>query len=324
MSLRSMHEASRPSREGTKQEKEQDIQLMEELSNRVAEQEQEILELSSKCSALMSELQKRSVTIVELNEQIEKLNESDLVLKENEKLKEANHHIAREAENVVLSIRAEYKQKVKELANQKSRAEQRESEAESLKHCLQDRIKAEAEEMSRDRRKSLEKEYQAKKAGYESVLLGSLLYGILCTGFTAWRSETFVSDFKAFFTGIWTLLCLCAENVLKLAKWASQIGDMIPQPVVAGIAHWAILIATVVLAGGGIAFLLFRAGKYAYVHYKDGYWDTISLAVALISLAVAVFFAEPIRAVLPVNLLLLMILVHIVYVGVRCYEKWTK
>lgn len=41
----------------------------------------------------------------------------------------------------------------------------------------------------------------------------------------------------------------------------------------------------------------------------------------LISLAVSVYFAEFIRAVIPINLLLLLILVHIVYVLIRWYVK---
>ena len=46
-----------------------------------------------------------------------------------------------------------------------------------------------------------------------------------------------------------------------------------------------------------------------------------TLAVFLISLAVSVYFAEPIRVVIPINLLLLLILVHIVYVLIRWYVK---
>lgn len=56
------------------------------------------------------------------------------------------------------------------------------------------------------------------------------------------------------------------------------------------------------------------------VHYKMA----VSLAVFLISLAVSVYFAEPIRAVIPINLLLLLILVHIVYVLIRWYVKGCK
>lgn len=56
-------------------------------------------------------------------------------------------------------------------------------------------------------------------------------------------------------------------------------------------------------------------------HEDEDYADTMSLAVFLISLAVSVYFAEPIRAVIPINLLLLLILVHIVYVLIRWYVK---
>ena len=55
--------------------------------------------------------------------------------------------------------------------------------------------------------------------------------------------------------------------------------------------------------------------------YTEDYADTMSLAVFLISLAVSVYFAELIRAVIPINLLLLLILVHIVYVLIRWYVK---
>jgi len=102
---------------------------------------------------------------------------------------------------------------------------------------------------------------------------------------------------------------------------ASQLGDMIHQPIVAAIVHWVILIAVVLLVGGGAVFLLFLAGNYAYVHYRKDYADIMSLEVVLISMAVAVFFAEPIKALVSVNLLLLLILVHILYVGVRWYIK---
>ena len=64
---------------------------------------------------------------------------------------------------------------------------------------------------------------------------------------------------------------------------------------------------------------LFPEGSFEF--YTEDYADTMSLAVFLISLAVSVNFAELIRAVIPINLLLLLILVHIVYVLIRWYVK---
>ena len=175
--------------------------------------------------------------------------------------------------------------------------------------------------MYNSRRKSLESAYQGKRIALDGVFFGSLAYGVLCTVFTAVRSERFVSDFKAFFGTIWAFLLTALEKLLQLAKWASQIGDKIPQEIVAFIVHWFVLIAVVVLVGGGAILLLFIGVEWVYQNYKSDYADTTSLAVALASLAISVFFAEPIRAVIPINLLLLLIITHVLYVGVRWFIK---
>ena len=65
----------------------------------------------------------------------------------------------------------------------------------------------------------------------------------------------------------------------------------------------------------------FYGASKVFEFYTEDYADTMSLAVFLISLAVSVYFAEFIRAVIPINLLLLLILVHIVYVLIRWYVK---
>ena len=55
--------------------------------------------------------------------------------------------------------------------------------------------------------------------------------------------------------------------------------------------------------------------------FPEGSFEREGHPEDLISLAVSVYFAEPIRAVIPINLLLLLILVHIVYVLIRWYVK---
>ena len=70
--------------------------------------------------------------------------------------------------------------------------------------------------------------------------------------------------------------------------------------------------------------LIFLGASKVFEFYTEDYADTMSLAVFLISLAVSVYFAEPIRVVIPINLLLLLILVHIVYVLIRWYVKGCK
>ena len=186
-------------------------------------------------------------------------------------------------------------------------------------------IQAKAEDMSKDERNRLESQYKAKTARYEGAMLGSLLYGTLCTLFTAACSETFINDFKAFFGAIWSFVLLCADKVLGVAKWTAQVGNMIPQPMVSAIVYWLIQIIFVFGVAVGVGFLLFISGEKLYKWYKEYFADQISLAEFLISFAVVVFFAEPIREVLPVNLLLLLLISHGVYIGIRQYIKgWRR
>ena len=70
---------------------------------------------------------------------------------------------------------------------------------------------------------------------------------------------------------------------------------MIPQPTVSAIVHWLIQIILVVGVAVGVGFLLFIGGEKLYSGYKEHFADQISLAELLISFAVVVFFAEPIR-----------------------------
>lgn len=222
---------------------------------------------------------------------------------------------------MVQNCKAEYEQKIRELDRQKDRAERMEHDAKTAMARQQDFIRAKAETMSKAERIRLESQYKAKTAGYEGAMLGSLLYGTLCTLFTAARSEAFISDFKAFFVTIWSFLQLSAEGVLKGAKWAAQLGNMIPQPTIATLVHWLIQIVVIVGVTGGAGVLLFIGGEKLYNGYKEHFADKISLAELLISFAVVVFFAEPIREVLPVNLLLLLLLCHGAYIGIRQYIK---
>lgn len=310
MGLRSMHEQS-------KQESSLQLGLIEQQSQRIAELESRISELSSTNSTLMSELQKKSETIKSLNDKIGKLAESDNVLKLNAELKQHNEQLQKEkqaaiakAETEVSSVKREYAQKAALLERQRSEAALLQKQLQEQKANSQKHIREQAESMSK-----------SEMLLYKGFLLGCLLYGVLCTVLTAARSEAFVSDFKAFFVAIWGFIRVAAEKLLELSKWASQLGDMIPQDVVAVIAHWLILVAVTVLLGGGVAVLLIIGISKAYGFYKEGYADQTSLAVALVSLAVAVFFAEPIRQLVPVNLILLLIITHVLYVGVRWYIK---
>lgn len=323
MGLRAMHEASKQS-----STQESSLQLIEEQSQTIAELQQRVSELSSENSELMRELRSKSETIKSLNEKIGTLSESDEVLKKNAELKQLNELLRKEqqateqrAETMVLSVKEEYAQKERQLAQTQAAADRARVEAEATRSRQAEQVKEKAAQAYSSQKEALEREYKGKTLLHKTFLVGCLLYGVLITVFTAVRSTRFRADFIEFFTGLWAGACWLSGAVWELGQAAAGLGDKIPQPAAAAVVHWLLLILVV----GGIAVAvgvgLFWGIKILLDFYKADYADIGSLVAALIALAAAVFFAEPIRAVIPINLLLLLILVHIVYVLIRWYVK---
>lgn len=307
-------------------ELERSIEDREQKQSQIKQLEQEVSELSLQNSELMSELRNKSEMIKSLNARIGILSESDKVLKQNAKLKQLNEqlksekqHTEQEAAAMVLSVKEEYSQKESELAQTQAAADQAKRDAEALRSRQNELIKEKAAQVYSTRKAALEREYRAKTGSYQGFLLGCLLYGLLTTVFTAVRSERFVADFKAFFVGLWSGVCWLARAVLQLGQAAAELGDKIQNLTAAVVVHWLLLV--VVVGGIGAAVLggLLWGVKKLLDFYKENYADTQSLVVFIISLAVVVFFAEPIREYIPLNLLLLLLMVHIAYMGVRWY-----
>ena len=128
-------------------------------------------------------------------------------------------------------------------------------------HCISGEIHA--------RIYPLDRKFKAQTASYDSFLLGLLLYGVLTTVFTAVRSEAFVSDFKTFFMVIWQFIVNVFQLLLKGGQWASQLGDKIPQPVVATIVHYLLLIVFVGGIAIGVGFLIFLGASKVFEFYTE-------------------------------------------------------
>lgn len=338
MGLKSMH-AEKQSEQP--QQSVQDNSLIEQQSQRITELEHQISELSSINSTLMSELRKKSEIIVKLNEKEEIYNKSDLIKKQNAELEKRNRELEQSEQNARQEAMTEVSAVKEECAKRERIAESKAQEADRLKSHLKaveadlsGQIDKKAQNLVESKlnalhgvyeakQRSLDRKFKAKTASYDSCMLGLLLYGVLITVFTAVRSEAFVSDFKTFFKVVWGFLT-CFGWLENGANFMAQIGDKIPQEIVATIVHW--LLWFIVLFGVGIgAVVLLLIGIAKLVKwYAEEYADNTSLGFALVSLALSIFFAEEIRTFLPINLLLLLILVHIVYVLIRWYVKGCK
>ena len=66
-----------------------------------------------------------------------------------------------------------------------------------------------------------------------------------------------------------------------------------------------------------IVWIGYQVGKI----YRKYCWDIISIMMAIMSTAIVIYFGEWIKSVIPINLIVLLLLVHVVYIGIRCYVK---
>ena len=178
-----------------------------------------------------------------------------------------------------------------------------------------------AKEKYDTQREKLAGRYKTKTAMYEALMFLLIWYSVSTTLFQMIRSKIFISDCVVFFDTIATFIQTIAGWIILTGKNMAQISNGISNPVVAGIVYWLIriLICGGCLVGAGI-LVAFIGIKIAGL-YKKYCWDMITILVTLISLEIAIYFGDWIKTVLPINMLFLLLLVQLVYVGIRWYVK---
>ena len=72
-----------------------------------------------------------------------------------------------------------------------------------------------------------------------------------------------------------------------------------------------------VITGWLIIGIGYQVGKI----YRKYCWDILSIMVEIMSTAIAIYFGERIKSVMSIKLIVLLLLVHVVYIGIRCYVK---
>ena len=166
-----------------------------------------------------------------------------------------------------------------------------------------------AKEKYDTQREKLAGRYKAKTVMYEALIFLLIWYSVSTTLFQMIQSKVFISDCRIFFDAIGTFTQTIAGWIALIGKNVAQISNGISNPVIAGIIYWLIriLICGGCLVGVGI-LVVFIEIKIAGL-YKKYCWDIITVLVILISIAIAIYFADWIRTILPVNLLFLLLLV---------------
>ena len=100
-----------------------------------------------------------------------------------------------------------------------------------------------------------------------------------------------------------------------------QLSGGIPNRILSGLMYWLIAVIVMgilfIMTGLPIVWIGYQVGKT----YRKYCWDIISIMMAIMSTAIAIYFGKWIKSIIPMNLILLLLLVHVVYIGIRCYVK---
>ena len=186
------------------------------------------------------------------------------------------------------------------------------------------RVYQQAKERYEHQRNGLEKKYKAKIVGFDAMLVVLWWYAIVTTIFAAIRSETFLSDFTAFVDTVWNGICQSGKWIVNVGNALAQVGDRIPNETVAIVVHWLLLIIVIVGVAVAVGVLMVIAEKKVTKVYRENCWDVISIGVAVTSVALVVYFGDWIKGFVKLNLVVLLLLVQVVYVGIRVYVNGCK
>lgn len=178
-----------------------------------------------------------------------------------------------------------------------------------------------AKEKCNNRKILLEKKYKNMTAGYESLMFLLVWYSTATTLFTAILSPVVLNDCIAFFGSFGKGIVRLLQEFITGADSFGQLSNGISNSIVSGIVYW--LIAAIVMGilfiitGLPIVWIGYQVGKI----YRKYCWDILSIMMAIMSTAIVIYFGEWIKSVIPINLIALLLLVHVIYIGIRCYVK---
>ena len=309
---------------------------MEEMLEMLGSMEKELTQKDSIIRQKDSEirtLQGQLNESLNLCEKLNSENKTENVQALKNELKQTRELLQSEKEKRADSTIEEYQDKLRHAEREKEYAltHQKKVEIPVEKPVLYERCRncdrkayQQAKERYEHQRNGLEKKYRSKTVGFDAMLIVLLWYAIVTTVFAAMRSGIFLGDFTAFFEVLWDGIRQSCKWIVGVAKALAQVGDRIPNEMIAIIVHWLLFIIVIAGVAGVIGVLIVIVEKKVTKAYRENSWDVISAGAAVISLAVAVYFGDWIKFFVKLNLVALLLLVQAVYVGIRAYVKGCK
>lgn len=264
------------------------LTLSEEIQTENEELKEQNSSLLSQISILKDELQNSTDREVKLNEKIATMSESDKIEQENERLKEKNESLKREkkqaeqeAETRVRNFKAQYEAKYREVNEQKERLANRKKELDEKEADIEKRVSNEVGYI----RNEMDKKYQFKHNSLYTFFVGTTLYSFLITIFQGFKSKYFISDLKYALAIFKSWIVFIYDFLLKQKPLDSNVGQ------------WVVFIGIVIVTIGVLIAVIGSLGWFAHKIYTEYTNNWLSVAIALISLSGAVFFADELHKV---------------------------
>ncbi|MCR5058545.1 MAG: DUF6040 family protein [Clostridiales bacterium] len=243
-------------------------------------------------------------------------------------------------------MRSACEEERKTLNEKKSELDARERKVSSCEANLSREITTKAEEITKEKRESLEQEYKNRKKELESSyekrksLLSNqykkmtitykaeftalLLYGLISTVMQVLTTPVIVEEFISFFRGLWNGVTGYIHLANTAGKGIASIADYISNHSASTILHgllYIIVAGTIIgVAGLGILYISFAYWDYL----QECLWDRHTVIAIVVILAVTLFLSEDLASLIPLNLLLIQILMFLTYSGIRAWIHHKK
>jgi len=265
----------------------------------IEEQKNRIQMLSSENSNLRSELQKKSEKIVSLNEQLERLSYAELIILENDGLREENKRLMKEVEHTkadcsyqISGIKKEAEEKEKASDEYMEKAKKLEEKAIKLKNRISEEIDEESDRKIRKKINKLKDEYKTKIKGIYALLIGAIGYGFLVTILQMFLSERIKRDCKIILFKMDKVMDPFSDWIEDLFGKLWDIRNLIDNDVAGVIIAVIVYIIAVILV-----FLIFVAVPAVGVillglKYYEEIGDYVTVAFHLVLIALIVWLAD--------------------------------
>lgn len=146
---------------------------------------------------------------------------------------------------------------------------------------------------------------------WQWLMMILIAYGGLTTLFTGFKSERVILNCISTFKTV-------VNMFTKITGIIDRISGQITEAI--GIPETVTVMFVAIVVFGIIGTIMFFGGRIIINVYQEYCYDELSLLVVLVSIAALIWFAE----LMPLNIVLMLILSHIVYIDVRWYTKGYK